>query len=114
MALLGGALRGDVGCDLHRSHRPRPLTLVVHHIQPRGMGGPDAETNRAAVCDTGHRNVHAILYWMVKGADPALNPGGTRAERTMAQDGYDRWVKAGRPGNPHAAAAVHAPPSFGP
>lgn len=109
--MAAGAQTGpDGGCWLHRTHRPKPLDLVVHHAMPRGMQGPDVTSNRYLVCDTGHRSTHVILAWLVfTDGDPAKDPGGTRSERTLARVGYDAWVAAGRPGNPHAAYALHAP-----
>jgi hypothetical protein len=92
---------GGKRCILHAYHWPRPLVLVVHHVQPKGMGGPDVAGNRALVCDTGHRNVHTLMGPLVNvGIMPR---GGTRRERELAREGFDRWVAAGRPGNPHAA-----------
>jgi hypothetical protein len=98
----------DGGCWLHRTHRPQPLQLVVHHAWPRGMGGPDAGGNRYLVCDTGHRSTHVILAWLIFGLEAgAPDPGGTRRERQLARIGLDAWTAAGRPGNPHAAYALH-------
>jgi len=97
-------------CWLHKVHRPAPLSLVVHHAQPRGMGGADSAENRYRVCDTGHRNVHVILSAFVFGR-PVV--GGSRGERKLARIGYDAWVAAGRPGNPHAAFALHSPDGTG-
>lgn len=96
------------GCFLHADHgEAEPLILVVHHVQPRGMGGKDVASNRARVCDTGHRNVHTLLGKLANGYP--MPAGGTASERALAQEGYDRWVTAGRPGDPHAAYALHPP-----
>lgn len=95
----------STGCVLHGYHWPSPLVLVVHHVQPLGMGGPNTPANRRKVCDTGHRNVHKILAWLVFGR-AGSDPLGTRKERALAQEGYDAWVAAGKPGNPHAAYAL--------
>ena len=94
-------------CALHAFHRPKPLLLVIHHVQPRGMGGADVSENRVAVCDTGHRNAHMELAALVFGTP---SPGGTKSEKALAQRGYDAWVAADKPGNPHAAYALHAHP----
>jgi hypothetical protein len=85
-------------CALHRFHRPTPLRLVVHHVWPVGMGGPNRAVNREIVCDTGHANVHELLAALVAGE--ATGRRGTAKERAMAQLGYDRWVEAGRPSGP--------------
>lgn len=105
-AKAGDQVGPDGGCWLHREHRPTPLTLVVHHGWPRGMGGPDAGPNRYLVCDTGHRSVHVLLAGLVYGKPVA---GGTRRERLLARIGFDAWTAAGRPGNPHSAYALHNP-----
>lgn len=92
-------------CELHASHRPKPLAIVKHHIQPLGMGGPDEASNWLFCCDTGRRNIHTLMGPLANhGAEPIT---GTASERAAAIDGYNRWVAAGRPGNPHAAYGIH-------
>lgn len=86
------------GCDVHGIHRPKPLGVVVHHIWPRGMAGPDEPANRITVCDTGHRNVHRLLDDLLLGK--AMRRGGTQRERDLAQQGFDTWTAAGKPGHP--------------
>lgn len=85
-----------------------PLILVTHHIQPRGMGGPDSAGNRVRCCDNGHRAVHTLLGPLANGHP--MPAEGSDAERALAQEGYDRWVRAGKPGDPHAAYGLHAVP----
>src|SRR3954463_14860859 len=86
-------------CEVHGSHRPNPLRLVVHHIQPLGMGGPDVASNKVVVCDTGHYNIHRLMGYLLKGQ--ALPKGlGTRKERVLANQGYRLWITAGKPGRP--------------
>lgn len=99
-----GAAPAEHPCQLHGSHRPEPLVIVKHHVQPLGMGGPDEPGNWAWTCDTGHRNVHTLMGPLAN--DGAMPAGGTRAERALAREGFDRWVAAGKPGNPHAAYGV--------
>jgi hypothetical protein len=74
------------------------------------MGGPDVPSNRSPVCDTGHRNVHVYLVWLIFGKNMAdgsdVEPKLTRSEKQMAMDGYARWKAAGEPGDPHAAYAI--------
>lgn len=87
-------------CELHASHRPAPITMHTHHVQPLGMGGPDVPANRVEICPTGHANVHAVMAAIV--FDKPV-PASTRTEAHLARRGYEMWVAAGRPGNPHAA-----------
>jgi hypothetical protein len=61
------------------------------------MGGSDTPENKVAVCDTGHYNIHRLLEDL--GLMGKMRRGGTRTERKYAQQGYDAWVKAGRPGH---------------
>lgn len=99
----------DHPCMLHVVHRPEPLVIIKHHIQPLGMGGPDVEANWLWACDTGHRNVHTLLGPMCQRDKPTwgvLADGGSRSERDYARRGFEAWVKAGCPGNPHAAYAL--------
>lgn len=53
-------------CLCVAEHRPGALTGEVHHIWPKGMGGPDVEANRVFLCSNAHTNVHDILRYMVK------------------------------------------------
>lgn len=87
-----------MACVVHDTHRPRPLGTVVHHIQPKSAGGPDIPSNRVEICDTGHRNVHRLLddLW----STGRMRRGGTPEERRLAQEGFDAWVAAGKPGHP--------------
>lgn len=90
----------DVQCEVHGSHRPEPITLHHHHLQPLGMGGPDEDANIVVVCPTGHFNIHAALAALVFNHPM---PRVARSERQLAMTGYKRWVAAGKPGSPHAA-----------
>lgn len=88
-------------CQLHTRHIPVPLWIEKHHVQPLSMGGADEAGNWLFCCPTGHYNIHALMGPLANtGTMPA---GGTVLERRWAQEGYDRWVAAGRPGNPHGA-----------
>lgn len=93
-------LAGD-HCIVHSYHWPPILETVVHHIQPKGMGGPDTEKNKVRVCDNGHRNIHNILRRMVnvgKAEGFVAGVDGTRKEIEIAKRGFLAWDAAGRPG----------------
>lgn len=92
------------GCEIHGDHRPEPITLHTHHIQPLGMLGPNIPSNKVRVCPTGHFNIHAVLAALVFGHDI---PRSSRHERHLAEVGFQMWVDAGRPGSPHAAYGIH-------
>jgi hypothetical protein len=85
-------------CEVHAYHRPQPLRVDVHHIQPRGMGGADVPGNKIRVCPTGHFNIHRLMGSLLKGLP--MPRTGTKAERKLAQRGYDEWVDADKPGRP--------------
>lgn len=85
-------------CQVHRVHRPRPLRTVWHHIQPLAMHGDDIDSNKVAVCDTGHFDIHRLLGDLIRAG--VMRRGGTRTERALARRGYDAWVAAGKPGRP--------------
>lgn len=85
-------------CQVHGSHRPAPMRVISHHIQPEAMGGTSLATNRVWVCDTGHYNIHRLMGDLLR--DQPMRKGGTREERRLARLGYDRWVAAGKPGRP--------------
>jgi hypothetical protein len=88
-------LAGDQ-CTVHAGHRPPVLETELHHVMPRGMGGPDVAGNRVPVCGTGHANIHCALRDIIRGRKPR----GTRAEVSLARRGYEEWVAAGKPGRP--------------
>lgn len=69
------------------------------------MGGADTPANKKKVCPTGHFNIHAALAAIVFGKPiPVVH----REELRLAWLGYNMWVAAGKPGNPHASYAFHA------
>lgn len=95
-----GLAPGTWTCALHRDHgTARPIRGQIHHIWPRGAGGPDVPGNRAEVCPTGHANVHAVMWALVQGLPV---PRCSRTELAMAKDGVARWETAGRPGSVRA------------
>ena len=95
-------------CELHRTHRPRNLTVEEHHVIPRAWqllwlapgGDPRQEIwhpETITLCPTGHRNVH---FWLVKymkegsgDAIPSINR--PTPEQMCAQDGMILFVQAG-------------------
>lgn len=85
-------------CQVHKYHVPTPLRTVVHHIQPQEMGGASVPTNEVETCDTGHYNIHRLLGDLIRSG--VMRRGGTKAERGLAQQGFDWWKAAGMPGKP--------------
>jgi hypothetical protein len=86
----------DEPCAVHKNHSPRPANTELHHVWPKGMGGPDVPENLAPVCGTGHNNVHTLLRALVAtdGAVPweferRFHPG----ERKFARLGFDRFQR---------------------
>lgn len=97
------AITGPWTCALHKDHgSARPIRGAVHHVWPRGAGGPDVATNRVTICETGHANVHAIM-WEIVNSRPA--PKCARTELAMAKSGIAQWVAAGKPGSTNAFMA---------
>lgn len=85
-------------CAVHKTHVPRQLLVELHHVQPLGMGGPDVDANKVAVCVGGHYSIHALLADLIR--DGRMRRAGTKTERALAQRGFDAWVAAGKPGRP--------------
>ena len=80
-------------CALHKDHGSAvPLRGAVHHVWPRGAGGPDVAGNRVDLCETGHSNTHAVMWELAHGR-PA--PKCARSELALAQRGVAEWVAAG-------------------
>lgn len=54
-------LHTSLPCLIHPTHQPHPHVNHLHHVWPRGDGGPNIEANRVVVCPTGHYNIHHLL-----------------------------------------------------
>jgi hypothetical protein len=102
-----------MACELHRIHRPRALTVELHHVLPQAWQhywtpGPKLpapnrlfDPRTVALCPTSHRNVH---YWIVKLMRAAVSEdpldakkslGGLSREQAIAYDALTRWREAG-------------------
>jgi hypothetical protein len=46
-------------------HRPPPMVLEKHHVQPKSWGGPDIPENLVEVCSTCHMGAHTALNALV-------------------------------------------------
>ncbi len=87
-------------CLCVSEHRPQPLEYVIHHIEPVGMGGPDAPENRVWLCDNAHRNVHELLRAMLREDrliplsvfSAAYDVPVSRYAHELAAEGYRRVV----------------------
>lgn len=94
----------DRPCQVHGDHRPplAPGSTEVHHVWPRGMGGPDVavlpdgSVQKIPVCANGHNNIHHAIRQLDRGETPT----GTRREVALARAGFGAWVTAGKPGKP--------------
>lgn len=96
-------ITGSWTCSLHKDHgSAKPIRGAVHHVWPRGAGGPDIPSNRVAVCETGHANVHTVMWALVSSLPP---PKCARAEAVLARRGVAEWEAAGRPGSIRAFMA---------
>ena len=89
-------ISGDEPCAVHETHDPVPYCTDLHHVWPKGMGGPDVPENIVPVCPTGHQNIHRLLDKMVRGRGKvskavlaAFHPGEVRYARL----GYERSVR---------------------
>jgi hypothetical protein len=83
-------------CLVHRIHKPNSHVNEVHHVWPKGRGGPDIAENRIVVCATGHNSIHKLIqeYELGRGTVPySLLKQYTMGERRLAHLGYDRIVR---------------------
>jgi hypothetical protein len=91
---------GTWTCALHKNHgTARPIRGAVHHVWPRGAGGPDVASNKVTICSNGHDAVHAVMWELVSGRLPLRC---AVKELTMARRGIAEWEAAGKPGSIHA------------
>lgn len=101
-------------CQVHGDHRPRVGDVEVHHIWPKGMGGPDVPGNKVSICPTGHTNVHMLLReWVRLGAEP---PWEVRqryhpAERDLAERGFRDWAASLPALHPESGALIARAPA---
>lgn len=55
------------GCANKVKHTPEIHAYIeVHHIWPKGWGGPDIDSNKIPLCGNCHRLVHEILEECVR------------------------------------------------
>ena len=100
-------------CTVHGSHRPAVSGTEIHHVWPKGMGGPDVADNRVEVCPTGHTNIHNWMAYRLyltghlQRPTPLPIPLATVAEKKLAERGIADWIAAGKPGDVTAAYALH-------
>lgn len=83
-------------CEIHKKHFPSSYQNEVHHVWPRGEGGPDIPANRVVVCATGHNNIHLLIsqYKIHRGNLPwSYRKNFTKQERDLAELGYDRLTR---------------------
>lgn len=92
-------LAGD-HCVVHGQHRPVVRETELHHVWPKGMGGPDVKANKIAICPTGHANVHRAMRKLIDGLPVKVTVDGTKTEIELAHSGFAQWDAAGRPGKP--------------
>ena len=82
-------------CAVHTHHEWEPTN--IHHVWPKGMGGPDTKANKVVVCMNGHGAIHAYIQLLIK-YDGKI-PNDTRMHfglkvRNLARSG---WEQAGMP-----------------
>lgn len=85
-------------CMVAKTHEPKPLRYVWHHILPKVCGGQTVETNLVSCCDNCHYGVHALLWALAQngGKLSAIFAHFTSTARyDVAMMGYERAVEAG-------------------
>jgi hypothetical protein len=50
-------------CAVHEHDSWNPTN--IHHIWPRGLGGPNTAANKIVVCMNGHGAIHAFLQFLI-------------------------------------------------
>ena len=83
-------------CVVHSTHIPSSHVNEIHHVWPKGHGGPDIPENRIVICATGHNTVHQLIDELIltKGDVPwSLSRHYAAKERALAKLGYERIVR---------------------
>ena len=86
-----------IDCSASKSHTPKPLRHVWHHVLPRTCGGQTTAANLVEVCDNCHYGIHAIL-WDLKqhnGTTPNFAHMVNTGRYAIALRGYQAAVDAG-------------------
>lgn len=86
-------MRTALPCQVHLTHQPTTHVNEIHHVWPKGEGGPDVPANRVVVCATGHNSIHSLLTaWLRSSGDPGweVQRHYTREERRLARLGFER------------------------
>lgn len=108
IALIPAAIRRvsfkDFGCVLHRTHKPVPNRVELHHRFPlylQAQVWPDVEpsrpstahdTERVPACEGGHTDIHITINAILVGAP--MPKGAGRAEVAEAQEALRRYKDA--------------------
>jgi HNH endonuclease len=76
---------------IHRSFVP----LEVHHVWPKGEGGPDIPANRVTLCSNGHGQVHDLLAKVKHAGDIKAVPLTVRLRygRKVRKVAYLGWQR---------------------
>jgi hypothetical protein len=84
-------------CEASKSHAPKPLRFVWHHVLPRTCGGQTIADNLASVCDNCHYGIHAILFELSQnnGRAPSYQHLTGSGRYAIALRGYEAAVAAG-------------------
>lgn len=96
MTRVKRTISGDTPCAVHDTHDPLPYGTDLHHVWPKGMGGPDVKENLVPVCPTGHQNIHRLLSKLVKAegkVTPEVLASFHPGEVKYATLGYERDVR---------------------
>jgi len=84
------------GCAVSRWHKPKVYRFVLHHVMPQVCGGRTTAENLVGLDDSCHYTIHLILRELsLNGGDLTKITIGNRAQRKLAQQGYDACVLAG-------------------
>lgn len=85
-------------CDCVQTHSPAVGDDEIHHIWPKGAGGPDTPENMVNRCPTTHDNIHIVerLWRRHKGKPPWESIRRfNRSTRELGRRAYESSV-AGR------------------
>ena len=89
----------DKPCELHKYHWPPVLETEGHHDLPvylqNRVYGRITVPDLTWVCDTGHKNVHAWIYFLLGERKHSPARRGTRSEMALAMKAVE-WYKSER------------------
>jgi hypothetical protein len=78
---------------VHRTWVP----MEVHHVWPKGLGGPDIAANKVKLCANAHYSVHSFIDLLIKNNGRVPSETARHYSAKVKSFAMQGWTEAGRP-----------------